>query len=63
MKQIKLVLPPFFGFAECGVMLRDVKTNTVFSINELTKDEQDEWYIKEVNSRGLKDLEVSKEQE
>ena len=38
-KNIKLLLPQFFGFEGANILLRDVKTNLIFTINELSKDE------------------------
>jgi len=50
---IKTVLPQFMGFEEVGLVLRDVKTNQIFSINELQQEEKEEWYKEELKSRGL----------
>ena len=36
---IKAHLPDYFGFEAAGVLLRDVKTDYIFSVNELSKDE------------------------
>ena len=38
-RHIKQLLPGFFGFEEVGVMFRDVKSDLVFTMNELSKDE------------------------
>lgn len=37
-KQIKLTLPDYFGFEGASILLRDVKTNLIFTINEITKE-------------------------
>lgn len=33
------MLPSFFGFKGVGLMFRDVKTNMLFTMNLLAKDE------------------------
>lgn len=38
-KNCKEILPEYFGFEGAGMLLRDVKTDFLFSINELSKDE------------------------
>ena len=38
-KHVKLTLPGYFGFEGASILLRDVKTNLIFTINELTKDD------------------------
>lgn len=38
-KSIKQQLPDFFGFEAVGLMLRDQKTDLIFTINELSKEE------------------------
>lgn len=53
-KQFKLLLPAFFGFESVGVMMRDVKTNMIFSINELTEEETTEWMSEQLQKRGLR---------
>jgi len=45
-QNIKLTLPHFFGFEGATVLLRDVKTDFLFTINELTKDETEQ-YLRE----------------
>ena len=40
-KMVKESLPDFFGFEAAGILLRDQKTDVVFSLNELNKDELD----------------------
>ena len=41
-KSIKQYLPPFFGFETAAVLLRDVKTDFLFTLNELSKDESEQ---------------------
>jgi len=52
-RNIKQLLPGFFGFEEVGVMFRDVKSDLIFTMNELTKDEQEEWIKEEYRERGM----------
>ena len=40
-KSIKEYLPPFFGFESAALLLRDVKTDFLFTLNELSKDESE----------------------
>ena len=41
-RSIKQYLPPFFGFETASVLLRDVKTDFLFTLNELSKDETEQ---------------------
>lgn len=41
-KFTKITIPPFFGFEGASILLKDVKTNLLFTINEITKDNKDE---------------------
>lgn len=41
------------GFEEVGIVLRDMKTNQIFSINELHLEEQEDWIRREMQKRGL----------
>jgi len=34
-------LPEYLGFEAAGVLLRDVKNDLMFTVNELTKDESE----------------------
>jgi len=34
-------LPEYLGFESAGVLLRDVKNDLMFTVNELTKDESE----------------------
>ena len=34
-KLMKKMLPPYFGFEAVGVMLRDQKTDLMFTVNEI----------------------------
>ena len=38
-KHVKLTLPGYFGFEGASILLRDVKTNLIFTINELSKED------------------------
>ena len=38
-KNMKEQLPKYFGFEAAGILLRDVKTDFIFTIYELSKDE------------------------
>ena len=38
MKNLKFSLPDYFGFEGASILLRDVKTNLIFTINEITKE-------------------------
>lgn len=40
---IKKTLPDFFGFESVGILIRDMKTDLMFTINELKNDEHDDW--------------------
>jgi hypothetical protein len=40
-KCIKEHLPIYFGFEGANILLRDVKSDMIFSINELSKDESE----------------------
>lgn len=42
-RHIKLTLPEFFGFEDCGIILRDQKEDTIYSINELRGEELVNW--------------------
>ena len=42
MSIFKVELPKFFGFEGAGILLRDVKTDFIFTLNELTKEEKEE---------------------
>ena len=37
-KHIRLSLPGYFGFEGANILLRDVKTDLIFTINEITKE-------------------------
>ena len=39
MKNMKEVLPKYFGFEAAGVLLRDVKTDFIFTMYEYSRDE------------------------
>ena len=40
-KNMKEQLPKYFGFEAAGILLRDVKTDFIFTLYELSKDETD----------------------
>jgi hypothetical protein len=42
-RAIKNTLPAFFGFESVGVLIRDMKTDVMFTINEIDNEEHDEW--------------------
>lgn len=52
LREIQESLPDFFGFKEVGLMFRDVKTNMLFTINLLSKDEQEEWIKSKLKEQG-----------
>lgn len=37
-KHLKFSLPEYFGFEGASILLRDVKTDLIFTINEITKE-------------------------
>jgi hypothetical protein len=37
-KYCKATVPAYFGFEGASILLRDVKTNLLFTINELSKE-------------------------
>ena len=39
---MKKQLPEFFGFEAVGIMLRDMKSNQMFTINEVSNEDQKE---------------------
>ena len=41
-KYIKEQLPIYFGFEAANILLRDVKSEMIFSVNELSKDETEQ---------------------
>lgn len=52
LREIQSSLPEFFGFKEVGLMFRDVKTDMLFTINLLSKDEQEEWVKAQMKQQG-----------
>lgn len=42
-KAFKNTLPKFFGFEDVGVLIRDMKTDVLFTLNEIKNEEHDEW--------------------
>ena len=42
-KAFKNTLPNFFGFEDVGVLIRDMKTDLLFTLNEIKNDEHDDW--------------------
>lgn len=42
---MKSHLPEFFGFEAVGIMLRDVKSNQMFTINEISNDDTNDWHL------------------
>lgn len=41
-KNMKEQLPKYFGFEGAGILLRDVKTDFIYTMYELSKDETDQ---------------------
>jgi len=37
-KYAKVTIPPFFGFEGASLLLRDVRNNLLFTVNEINKD-------------------------
>jgi len=58
--QIKEALPKFFGFEGAGILLRDVKTELLLSLNELSKEEA-EPYLREKFKEEQKKAKTMKE--
>ena len=58
--QIKESLPKFFGFDGAGILLRDVKTELLLSLNELSKEEA-EPYLREKFQEKQKKAKAMKE--
>lgn len=52
---IKEHLPIYFGFEAAGVLLRDVKTDYIFSVNELSKDESTQILREEFRAKQEKE--------
>lgn len=52
-KNCKEILPKYFGFEGAGILLRDVKTDFLFSINELSRDESEMILRKEFRDSHL----------
>ena len=42
-KAFKNTLPNFFGFEDVGVLIRDMKTDILFTLNEIKNEEHDDW--------------------
>jgi hypothetical protein len=40
-KNIREKLPEYLGFEAAGILLRDVKSDLMFTVNELSKDESE----------------------
>jgi len=51
------------GFEEVGIVLRDMKTNQIFSINELHLEEQEDWIRREMQKRGLTKMDPATKQD
>ena len=45
-KYAKVKIPPFFGFEGASLLLRDVKSNLLFTMNEILKDARDDDPVK-----------------
>ena len=56
-KYCKLTIPAFFGFEGAAILLRDVKNELFFTINEYTSD-----FVKITNDRFYKGREDAQEQ-
>ena len=43
LRGIRKTLPEFFGFESVGILIRDMKTDQMFTLNELKNDDHEEW--------------------
>jgi hypothetical protein len=48
-------LPEYFGFEAAGILLRDVKNDLMFTVNELTKDESEKIFREKFRERERKE--------
>lgn len=54
-KSMKERLPKYFGFEAAGILLRDVKTDFIFTVLELTKDETQKALIQEFRDKQMRE--------
>ena len=59
--QAKKILPKYFGFDGVGILFKDSKTNSLFTL-EQTFDEDELAYMKKIDLKKEKNIDLTKEE-